>query len=125
MRVLLADGHTQVRWALRTAIREEPGLTVIGEASNAQTLLSQAPGLQPDLILLEWELPGAPIGGALLSALRDLDLQARVVVLGRQPEAELAALSAGADLFVNKAAGPAQLLAALRTLAEVGPATCA
>jgi DNA-binding NarL/FixJ family response regulator len=125
MRVLLADGHTNVRWALRTAIREEAGLIVIGEAYNGQTLLSQAQDLHPDLILLEWELPGTPTGGALLSALQDLDLQARVVVLSRQPEAGLSALSAGADLFVNKADGPGQLLAALRTLAGVGPATCA
>jgi DNA-binding NarL/FixJ family response regulator len=115
MRVLLADDHTQIRWALRTAIREEPGLTVVGEVSDAKDLVSQAQALQPDLILLEWELPGRREGD-LLSSLRTLDLQPRVIVLSQRPESEKAALAAGADAFVSKAEPPEQLLSALRIL---------
>lgn len=105
MRVLLADDHPKVRWALRTFIEEEPGLTIVGEASEVDSLLSQAVALQPDLILLEWELDGRP-GDKLLSALRALDLPARVVVLSARQESERDALAAGADSFVNKADGP-------------------
>jgi len=119
MRVLLADGHTQVRWALRTAIGEEPGLTLVGEVSKAEDLMSQAQTLQPDLILLEWELPSGSTG-ELLSALRALGLQAKVIVLSRRPECEKAALAAGADAFVSKAAPPEALLLALRRLAKGG-----
>ncbi|UCC61643.1 MAG: response regulator transcription factor [Anaerolineae bacterium] len=115
MRVLLADDHTQIRWALRTAIREEPGLIVVGEVSEAQDLFSQAKALQPDLILLDWELPGQPADG-LLSSLRALDCHPRVLVLSQRRESEKAALAAGADAFVSKADPPEQLLNALRRL---------
>jgi two-component system nitrate/nitrite response regulator NarL len=111
--VLLADEHAQVRWALRRILAEEPGLIVVGEASKAEALLSQAQVLQPDLILLEWELPGRPLE-ALLAARLSLDLRARIIVLGRRPETKEDALAAGADGFLSKADAPAQFLAALR-----------
>ena len=117
MRVLLADDHPKVRWALRTFIQESPEFTVIGEASDVDTLLSRALALHPDLVLLEWELAGQPVGQAL-PALKALGLRARVVVLSWQPGSEQAALDAGADGFVSKANGPETLLATLRRLME-------
>lgn len=115
MRVLLADDHPRVRRALRMFIEEEPGLSIIGEVSEAETLLSQALALQPDIILLEWELEGWP-ADKLLSALRALGLPTQVIVLSGRPETEHGALAAGADGFVGKADGPEQLLAELRRL---------
>ena len=119
MSVLLANGHTQVRWALRTVLKEEPDLTVIGEVSDSKDLLAQAQILRPELILLEWELLG-PAAGRLLAALCDLDVPTKVIVLSRQPECEGAALAAGADAFVSKANGdgPGQFLALLHRLVE-------
>lgn len=113
MRVLLADDHPKVRQALRMCIQEEPELSIVGEASGAETLLSQAVVLQPDLILLEWELQGWP-ADRLLFALHALDLGAQVIVLSWRPECEQDALAAGADGFVCKAAGAGPLMAALR-----------
>ena len=118
MRVLLADHHSQVRWALRTAIKEEPGLIVIGEALESETLLSQAKALRPDLVLLEWELPGQPVE-ELLSTLHALNKGCQVIILNRQPECRKVALKAGADAFISKAAAPEELLTALRALASV------
>jgi DNA-binding NarL/FixJ family response regulator len=100
-------------------IEEEPGLSIIGEVSEPETLLSQALVLRPDLILLEWELGGWP-AGKLLSALSALELPAQVIVLSRRPETEQGALAAGADGFVGKADGPDQLLAVLRRLMKGG-----
>ncbi len=117
MRVLLADHHSKVRWALRTAIREEPGLVVVGEALEANTLLSQVQALRPDLIVLEWELPGRPVE-EVLSTLHTLNNGCQVIILSRQPGCEPAALEAGADAFISKAASPEELLTALRALAS-------
>jgi two-component system nitrate/nitrite response regulator NarL len=119
MRVLLADDHPKVRWALRAFIEEEPGLTIVGEVSEVDTLLSQALTLQPDLILVEWELQAWP-GDKLLSALRTLDLPAQVIVLGWRPESERDALAAGADGFVSKVNGPEKLLTVLRRMMTGG-----
>jgi DNA-binding NarL/FixJ family response regulator len=113
MRVLLADDHPKVRQALRMFVEEEPGLSIVGEASRAESLLSRALALQPDLILLEWELQGWP-ADKLLSGLRALELPSQVIVLSWRPECEQDALAAGADGFVCKAAGPEPLLALLR-----------
>ncbi|MGC9468013.1 MAG: response regulator [Anaerolineae bacterium] len=118
MRVLLADGHPKVRHALRMFLAEEPELSIVGEVSGANTLLSEALALKPDLILLEWELRGWP-AGKLLSALRALELPARIIVLSWRPETEEAALAAGADGFLSKAEGPEQLLAELRRLTHI------
>ncbi len=115
MRVLLADDHSSVRWALRTFLGEEPGLTVVGEASDANALLAQAVALCPDLILLDWELPGAPVD-ELLRGLHAPFLSPRVIVLSTYPQAEQAARAAGADGFLSKANGPAALRSALPRL---------
>lgn len=115
MRVLVADAHQEVRWALRTAIREEPGLTMAGEVSDAEQLLNEVRVQHPDVILLEWELPGQ-CGEELLASLGSLNHGFRVVVLSGQPGAKKAALAAGADAFASKADTPQQLLAALRSL---------
>ena len=113
MRVLLADAHPKVRWALRTVIGEEPGLMMAGEVSDSACLLNQARDLKPDLIVVDWELPGQP-GEELLADLSNLNPGSRVLVMSSRPEARKVALAAGASAFVSKANGSDQLLAALR-----------
>jgi DNA-binding NarL/FixJ family response regulator len=117
MRVLLADQHSNVRWALRMAIREEPELVVVGEAADASELESQACALKPDLVLFEWELPGRP-PGAVLSELRTVAPRPRIVVLSQRSESEKVALASGADAFVSKAKEPDALLTVLRSMAR-------
>ena len=117
MRVLLADDQAQVRWALRTAVGEQSGLTLVGEVSEADSLLRQTQMLKPDLVLLDEALPGQPLG-AMLDALRRSGSSPTVVVLGLRPESESSALTAGADLFVSKSAQPEQLLCLLRNFAR-------
>jgi DNA-binding NarL/FixJ family response regulator len=119
MRVLLADNHVRVRWALRTYLKEELGLDTVAEVADAATLLAEAQTSRPDLILVEWDLPGQPLEGVLAS-LRNQGLQTRVIVLSRRSECERAALAAGADAFVWKARPPGQLRAVLHALSGNG-----
>ena len=122
MHVLLADVHVQVRWALRTFLQEGLGFVVVGEVHEAEELLSLAEALRPDLIFLEWELPGlAPC--AILAALSALELHGKVIVIGQRPECQQAALAAGADAFLCKTASPDQVrLALVRVMADGGGA---
>jgi DNA-binding NarL/FixJ family response regulator len=117
MRVLVADGHQEIRWALRTVVGEEPGLTLVGEVSDSEQLVQQAQALQPDMILVEWELPGQPVVD-LIAALGSHNRRTRVVVLSGHPEAKRVALAAGAEAFVSKADAPEELLAVLRGLVQ-------
>jgi DNA-binding NarL/FixJ family response regulator len=115
MHVLVAAEHPEMRWALRTALSQEQGLTVVGEVSSVHSLLSLSGTVQPDVILIEWELPGHPVE-ALLRALQVRGRPARLVVIAREPQARDAALAAGADAFLTEAEAPAQFLKELRAL---------
>jgi two-component system response regulator DesR len=112
MRVLLADDQAKVRSALRLRLEQEPGINVVGEATEADELLAQVGAARPDIVLLDWELPGLPRNDAL-SALRARCPHLKVIALSGRPEARRAALEAGADAFVSKGDPPEQLLAAV------------
>ena len=112
MRILLADNRSKVRFALRVLLERQPGLAVVGEATNANDLLAQAKATHPDLVLLGWELPGL-VGIDLLSTLRKIRPELEVIALSSRPEARRAALTAGANAFVSKTDLPERLLAAI------------
>ena len=112
MRVLLADDQPQVRSAMRLLLEEEPGLSVVDEVVSAGDLLSRVEATYPDLILLDWELPGLR-PGEMLPALHALDSVPVVVALSGRPEARRVALAAGADVFVSKGDPPEQLQTAI------------
>ena len=112
MRVLLADDQSKVRSALRLILEHQPDLNVLGEAVDAQGLLDWVRLVCPDVVLLDWELPGLPRHN-LLSALRASCPHLKVIALSGRPEARQAALADGADVFVSKGDPPEQLLAAV------------
>lgn len=112
MRILLADDQAQVRSALRLLLTQEPGLSVVGEAAETGVLLAQAEATRPDVVLLDWELPGLQ-AATPLSILRARCPCLKIIVLSGRPEARQAALAAGADAFVSKGDPPERLLAAV------------
>ena len=111
--ILIADDQSRVRLALRLLLEQELGANVVGEAAEAGDLLARVSTDCPDLVLLDWGLPGMA-AEELLAALRGICTELAVIVLSGQPEAEEKALAAGADTFVSKADPPDQLLAAIR-----------
>lgn len=115
MRVLLADDEPKVRSALRLLLEQEPDLRVVGEAGDAQSMLDSLSICQPDLLLLDWGLPGFP-AVEQIARLRASNPNMRVVVLSARLDARLAALEAGADLFISKCDPPNRFLASLRSL---------
>ncbi len=119
MRVLLADDQNKVRSALRLLLGQEPGLSVVGEAIGVEGLLAQMETACPDLVLLDWELPGLSTA-ELLPTLRALCPRLRVIALSGRPEARRAALAAGADAFVSKGDPPERLLTTLRAFGAEG-----
>jgi len=112
MHILLADDQKKVRFALRVLLERQPGCIVVGEATSAQDLLSQAQEICPDLVLLAWELPDRDVA-SLIAELRRECPPLRIIVLSGRPEARQAALAAGADTFVSKGDPPDCLLSAL------------
>jgi len=111
VRVLVADDQPEVRSALRLLLEQQPDMIVVGDVADAQQLLERAGSLRPDLVLLDWELPGNA-DASLPASLRNRC--GRVIALSGRPEAESAALRAGADGFVSKGDPPERLLSVLR-----------
>ena len=112
MRVLLADDQAHIRSSLQMLLKREQGVAVVGEVSEARELLTQIGMTHPDLVLLDWELPGLPAIGSL-PGLHGVCPNMLVIALSGRPEAKREALAAGADAFVSKADPPEQLLATL------------
>jgi len=74
MRVFIADDQPNVRSALRLLLEQDPGVSVVGEAAEAEGLLAGVRATRPDLLLSDWELPGLQAANPLLPTLRALSL---------------------------------------------------
>lgn len=112
LRVLIADDQADVRYALRTLLQLAPGLDVevVGEVADGGSLLAEIEARQPDVLLLDWKLPGL----RTLAYLRFLYPHTSMIVLSLRAEARQAALDAGADAFVYKGGPVEQLVAAVQ-----------
>ncbi len=113
--VLLADRRADARAGMRAAL-EHHGFEVIAEAKDAAHAVALALAHEPQLCLLEMDLPG----GAL-AALREIraELPRTSVAMLTTSRAEgdvVRALSAGANGYMLKSAAPDRLAAALRAL---------
>jgi DNA-binding NarL/FixJ family response regulator len=95
-------------------LEQQPGWLVCGEAANAGELFSRIAIGCPDLVLLDWELPGTR-GICLLPALKALCPRMFVVYMGGRGELRAAVLRAGADAFMNKTDPPEKLLQLIET----------
>lgn len=115
MRILLADDQSRVRFALRVLLHQQPGMEVVAEAVDGMDLLDKAEVTHPDLVLLDWELPGMA-QNQIMTELRCRCPQSRVVVLSGRPEACGEALAVGVDQFVSKAHPPERLLEAIEAM---------
>jgi two-component system, NarL family, invasion response regulator UvrY len=118
MKVLLIDDHAIVRSGLRRLLAVHPHWQII-EAATGRDALALVQAERPDLVVLDLNLPG--LGGfeLLRRILREHPL-ARVLVLSMHVQASFAAraIQAGACGYMSKNAAPAELLKALRTVAE-------
>jgi DNA-binding NarL/FixJ family response regulator len=115
MRVLLADDESKVRSAIRLVLEQEPGLVMVGEAIDGAGLLAEAARSKPELVLLDWELPG-PSAIQLVRSLKLSAPEIKVIALSGRPEAGTHAAQAGVAGFVCKGDPPERLLAAVRAV---------
>jgi DNA-binding NarL/FixJ family response regulator len=115
MRILLADDQPKVRFGLRTLLERKLGFEVVGEATDVKELWQQVEEKRPDLLLLDWELPGRMVKDLLLSLHANCPYL-RVIALSGRTELRRDALQAGVDAFVCKCDSPDQLLKAIGQL---------
>lgn len=117
--LLLIDDHPMLRNGVKQLLSMSPGLSVVGEASDGEQGVTLAAQLDPDLILLDLNMPGMN-GLETLSRLREQSLSGRVVVFSVSDHEDdvVSALKNGADGYLLKDMEPEDLLAALHQAAS-------
>jgi DNA-binding NarL/FixJ family response regulator len=114
-RIFIVDDHPVFRDGLAGVIRQAAGLTVCGEADNAQAALAAIERLKPELVLLDLSLPGRG-GLELIKDLRAVRPESAVLVISMHDEALYAerVLRAGGQGYIMKQEGPEKMLEAIR-----------
>lgn len=116
--IILIDDHPMLRSGVKQLISLEPQLKVIGEASSGQQGIELAEKFDPDLILLDLNMPGMN-GLETLDQLRTRTLSGRVVVfsVSNHEDDVISALKRGADGYLLKDMEPEDLLRSLHQAA--------
>ncbi|MFO7786331.1 MAG: two-component system response regulator NarL, partial [Halospina sp.] len=117
-RILLIDDHPLLRRGITQLLDMEDSMTLAGEASNAQEGIRLAGELDPDLILLDLNMPGTD-GHETLRKLREDGFPGRIVIftVSDAEDDVVAALRAGADGYLLKDMEPEDLMSQLHQAA--------
>ena len=123
--VVVADDQGMVRAGFRSLLDGEPGLQVVGEASDGEQAIEVVRRLSPDVVLMDIRMPVLDGISATRQLLRQ-GISSKILVLTTfdLDEYVFQALQAGASGFLLKDAPAEQLFAAIRTVA-VGDALLA
>ncbi len=118
MRVLIADDHALFRYGLRAMLASEDGFEVAGEAATGEEAVRLAAELQPDIVLMDVQMPG--ING--IEATRRIAhdhprIGVVVVTMFEEDDSVFAAMRAGARGYVLKGADADEVIKVMRAVA--------
>jgi DNA-binding NarL/FixJ family response regulator len=123
IRVMIVDDHPIVREGLRTLLSEEPGLQVVGEATDGSGAVAAAADLHPDVVLMDLVMPEVD-GIEATRRLSEAGVPCRVIVLTSFADDRKVrdALQAGAIGYLLKDVLRPDLVQAIRSAAHGLPA---
>ncbi|MGQ0595744.1 response regulator [Aquabacterium sp.] len=119
IKVILCDDHALIRRGIRDTLADAPDIDVVGEAADYGELRTLLRDKSCDVLVLDINLPGRS-GLDVLHVLKEEGSTLRVLVVSMYPEDQYAmrALKAGASGYLNKGSDAAQIVAAVRTVAQ-------
>lgn len=120
IRVALADDQAMLRAGFRLLLESHDDMEIVGEAETGAQAVALVRDVQPDLILMDVQMPDMDGIAATQELLDDPRCSTRVLVLTtfQRDDYLFDALRAGASGFLLKTAPPEDLVAAVRTVAE-------
>ncbi len=118
IRIVLVDDHPAIRSGLETVLSAQPDLVPVGTAEDATGVWPLLQTTKPDLVLLDYHLPGRD-GLQICRRIKSDALAPRVLLYSAYASSELAipAVLAGADGVIGKNSPPRELLHAIRAVA--------
>lgn len=121
IKILIADDHRMFRQGLRMLIETQRDLKVVGEAKDGVEVQELADRLDPDLILMDLNMPGAS-GVEAMSRILSRRPQAAIIALTMFEESEhvVAAIKAGARGYLLKDTDGQEVMQAIRSVAAGG-----
>jgi NarL family two-component system response regulator LiaR len=120
IKVLLVDDHKIVRQGVRAYLHTLNDIRVIAEADTGSAAISAVEQYQPDVVLMDLEMPGELDGIAATRQIRKLRPETQVIVVTshHQDEYIFPAVRAGAISYLLKDVEPDELAAAIRKAAH-------
>ncbi|MFM9371088.1 response regulator [Streptomyces sp. Da 82-17] len=118
--VLLVDDEPLVRAGLRAVLEAQPDITVVGEAADGAAVVPLVRELRPDVVAMDVRMPLLDGIEATRAVLRTVPDPPKIVVITtfENDEYVYEALRAGADGFLLKRSRPAEIVHAVRLVAE-------
>ncbi|WP_374316582.1 response regulator [Aquabacterium sp.] len=119
IKVILCDDHALIRRGIRDTLADADDIDVVGEAADYGELRTLMRDRSCDVLVLDINLPGRS-GLDVLHVLKEEGSLLKVLVVSMYPEDQYAmrALKAGASGYLNKGSDAAQIVAAVRTVAQ-------
>ena len=119
IRVVLCDDHAMVRRGIRDTLSEAVDIQITGESASYTEVREVLRSTPCDVLVLDLNLPGRG-GMEVLASLRESDSPVRVLIVSMFAEDQYAirCLRAGAHGYLNKAGDPADLINAVRAIAQ-------
>lgn len=118
IRVLIVDDHQVLRVGLRTLLQRDPHIQIVGEAGDGAEAVESSRRLQPDVVLMDIQLPGLNGVEATRRIVREMSsVKVIMLTMYREENQALEALRVGAMGYLNKDADPDVLLEAIHSVA--------
>ena len=118
IRIVIADDHPVFRFGLRALLQAEPGTEVVGEATTGEEAIELAGTLEPDIVLMDINMPGINGIEATRRILQQRPETGVLVITMFDDETLFAAVRAGARGYLLKGAEGDETLRAIRAVAN-------
>ncbi|GBO54875.1 DNA-binding response regulator, LuxR family [Pseudanabaena sp. lw0831] len=117
IRILLVDDHSFIRRALKISLGDESALEIVGEAENGQFAIAQVESLQPDVVLMDIQMPLMD-GVEATKQICDRFPETKVLILTVDDTEEYVsqALKYGASGYILKNTSPEELSFAIQAV---------
>ncbi len=118
IRILIADDHPVFRFGLRALLEAQPDMAVVGEAESGAAAIQLAQALQPDVLLMDINMPGIN-GIEATKRITDVDPHPAILIITMfDDDTVFTAMRAGARGYLLKGAEGDETLRAIRGVAN-------